>query len=174
MINIVGSVYRKFIFPADLATAFDFLGDMNRTLNYLPHISILRKYADGQYRMVFSSTELAVYRVRIICDIQADLDRDARVIRINPLLDVPPIKVDAGMYSLTGQGFYASQSQFVDQEGQTEIDYSLRLEAIFSKPFGLRLVPDAVIGNIAHNITHWRIHETADGYIERSTRAFQG
>jgi hypothetical protein len=173
MITIAGSVHRAFTFPGDLPTALEYFGEMGRTLNYLPHIAILRKYADDQYRMLFSTTELGVYHVRLFCDIKTELDRKACAIRIRPLQDVPPVEPDAGLYSLTGQGYYASDSLFTEQDRQTEIVYQLTLRAELPEPFGLRFVPDGVLHRIAHNITDWRIHETADGFIDRSRRAFQ-
>ncbi len=173
MIHIVGTVHREFNFPANLTVALDFFGNMSRTLNYMPNIAILRKYADDQYRMLFSTTELGVYRVRLICDIQTEIDWQACAIRIRPLESAQPVKADAGLYSLTGQGYYASESRFSEQSGQTRIEYQLVLRARLPEPFGLRFVPAGVLDSIAQNITSWRIHQTADGFIERSIRAFQ-
>jgi hypothetical protein len=174
MIKISGSVHRSFTFPADLETAFNYYCDMNRTLNFLPHITILQRYADGQYRMLFSTTELGIYRVRVVCDMQAIEDRKNWVLRIVPFDQVRSIQSEAGMYSLTGQGYYTSKSTFKSISDQTEIEYALDLDAQLPLPLGLRFMPGSVVNSIARNITRWRIHETAEGFIERSMRAFSG
>ena len=172
MIHITGSVLRSFVFPAQLPAAYEFYSDMNRTLNYLSHISILRRYSPTEYRMQFMTTELGVYRVRMACDIQTELDRKSWAIRIHPLDKELPVKSNASMYSLTGQGYFASESLFSRTDEGTHIVYKIWLRARLQPPLGLRFMPGSILNEIARNITQRRIHEIADGFIERSTRAY--
>jgi hypothetical protein len=172
MITIAGSVHRSFIFPANFQTAFAYYSDFRRTLSFLDHISVTRQYAEDEYRMLYSATELGIYRVRIICDMKAEIDRRQGYLRVHPLEGIPPIQSKAGLYFLSGQGYYNSESIFNPDGDKTKIEYKLRLHARVPIPIGLRFMPIGVINEIARNITQWRITEIAEGFIERSLRAF--
>ena len=168
MITITGSVHRSFEFPSHSEAAFDFYANARRTLSMLPHISIVRQYCPDQYRMMYDTTELGIYRVRMLCDIQVELDRETSVLRIRPMTDPPPVAIEAGVYSLAGQGFFSSESIFRDTGQSTLVDYRFQLGADLPVPFGIRFMPESVLNGIASSITQWRIDEIVDGFIRRS------
>ena len=172
MIYITGSVERSFIFPANRQTAFDFYADMSRVLEMIPHISLMEMYADDKFRMLYSTTELGLYRVRMVCNLQTDLDYENWVLRILPLEGAPTIKNKISMYALSAQGQYSSESIFKPQGDQTEIEYRLRLQAELPVPFGIRFMPNRLLNDIAQGITQWRITEIAEGFIKRSLEVF--
>jgi hypothetical protein len=172
MIKIAGSVHRSFTFPAELPLAFTYYSDLGRILTYLPHISLVRAYAYNQFRMLYNTTELGTYRIRIFCDLQAQLDGKGHALLIKPLDIAPPVEPEAGLRSSMAQGFYSSRSVFRDKGDKTRVEYNLRLWANLPTPLGLRFMPGSVIGRIANNITNWRMREIADGFIERSIDAF--
>ena len=172
MIKLAGSVHRSFVFPADYQTAFNYYRDFNRTLSFLKHISVSNRYAEGEYRLEYNTKELGLYQVRLVCDMQVEIDHLQGILRIRPLQRASAVQSKAGMYSLYAQGFYNSESIFRAHGDRTEIEYKLRLRARLPIPMGLRFMPGSVINEIARNITRWRIREIADGFIERSLRAF--
>jgi hypothetical protein len=173
MIAIAGYVHRSFHFPAHLEAAFDYYADIRRTLIMLPHISIVQQYSADQYRMMYSTSELGIYRVRLLCDIQTKLDRNANILRIQPMPAPRPVVTEAGVYSLTGQGFFTSQSIFRSNGGATEIEYQFRLSADLPVPFGIRFMPESVLNGITSSITQWRIDEIVDGFIQRSVDTYR-
>lgn len=173
MITITGSVHRSFQFPDHPGAAFDYYADIPRTLNMLPHISIVRHYAANQYRMMYSTTELGIYRVRMLCDIQVELDREAWALHIQPMSNPLPVTSEAGIYSLTGPGTFTSQSLFRSTGENTEVEYRFRLSADLPVPFGIRFMPDSVLNGIAGSITQWRIDEIVDGFIQRSVDTYR-
>lgn len=173
MITITGSVQRSFAFPGRRETAFDYYADIRRTLNMLPHISIVRQYGADRFRMMYATTELGVYRVRMLCDIQAALDREAWTLRIQPMPDPPPVASEVGIYSLTGQGFFASQSLFRNNGESTQVEYRFHLNAELPVPVGIRFMPEPVLNGIASSITQWRIDEIVDGFIQRSLDSYR-
>jgi hypothetical protein len=173
MITITGSVHRSFAFPGRQEAAFDYYANIRRTLNMLPHISVVRQYSADQFRMLYSTTELGVYRVRMLCDIQVTLDREAWILRIGPMSNPPPVASEAGIYSLSGPGFFASQSVFHRRGEQTDVEYGFRLNAELPVPFGIRFMPESVLNGIAGSITQWRIEEIVDGFIQRSVDTFR-
>ncbi|MBN1148096.1 MAG: hypothetical protein JXA78_12630 [Anaerolineales bacterium] len=174
MIKIAGSIHRSFIFPANRPDAFEFYADLERTLSFLNHISLLRSYSDLQYRMLYNTTELGIYHVRLFCDIETELDRDARAIRIHPLegKGIAPAGSNAGLYSSAAKGYYTSESLFAEEGDRTRVDYYLQIWATLPTPHGIRFMPNIVLNNIARTITQRRIHEIAEGFIERSVSAF--
>jgi hypothetical protein len=174
MVTISGSVQRTYLFPAPLASAFDYFADMSRTLHFLPHISVMQFYGANQFRMQYATTELGIYRVRIICDLETELDYESQRLHIFPLAGAQPISSEAGMYSLTGQGYYASESIFHPHGDQTLLDFRMRLHARLPRPLALRFMPGTVLDAIARNIAQRRIQEIAEGFVERSIRAYQG
>ena len=174
MINIVGSTSFSFDFPAELIQAFEYYADFSRVFPYLPHISIVKKHTDDHFRMLYKTTELGIYKVKIFCDLQVTSNLDTHTLLIQPLnSSVKPIKPRAGLYSITGQGYYSSQTKFYADGKQTKIDYSLKLNSDLPVPIGLRLMPESLINNIAGSITNWRIQEIAKGFIEKSITSYQ-
>lgn len=173
MIKITGATRQNFSFPADVATASAFYSDFGLILNYLPHIQLVKAYSPNQFRVMYHTIELNVYRVRIICDLQVNYDRSTQTLHVTPLLDKPPVKGEATVQSLTAHGYFASQSIFRANGEHCLVDYRLSLEARLPKPFGLMLMPDRVTQQIAQNITEWRIHEIANGFIKRSIKEFR-
>lgn len=173
MIKITGSTHQNFAFPADVAIASAFYTDFSLILNYLPHIQLLKAYGNNQFRVMYHTIELNVYRVRLVCDLQVNYDAAAQTLHVTPLLNKPPVKSEATVQSLTAQGYFTSQSIFRANGEHCMVDYRLSLEARLPKPFGLMLMPDRVTQQIAQNITEWRIHEIANGFIKRSVKEFR-
>lgn len=174
MIEITGTTRQTFSFPADVATAANFYRDFSRVLHYLPHIQIVRAYSSDQFRVMYHTLELSVYRVRIYCDLQVRYDEARRTLQVAPLLNQLPVKSKATVQSLTAQGYFTSQSIFRARGDHSVVDYQLSLEARLPRPLGLLLLPDKVIAQIASNITDWRIHEIAGGFIRRSVQEYRG
>ena len=168
MIKIAGTTRQTFSFPADLATAANFYRDFGRILHYLPHIQLVKAYGPDQFRVMYHTLELSLYRVRIYCDLQVRYDEACQTLHVAPLPDKPPVKSEATVQSLTARGYFTSQSVFRPRGEHSLVDYQLSLEARLPKPLGLMLIPDRVIEQIASNITEWRIHEIAGGFIKRS------
>ncbi len=174
MIEIAGSARRTFLFPADVPTAFAYYSDTSRILSYLPHICVARAYGYDQFRLLYSTAELGIYRIRIFCDLHAKLDAKSgwHAIYISPLQDISPVKAEAGLNSSTAQGYYTSTSIFRAEGDRTRINFSMTLEARLPPPRALRFVPVGVVNGIARSITRSRIREIASGFIQRSIDAF--
>ena len=173
MIKITGTTRQTFSFPVDVAAASHFYRDFSRILHYLPHIYLVKAYSPDQFRVMYHTMELGAYRVRIYCDLQVKYDEANQTLHVTPLLNKPPVRSEATVHSLTAQGYFSSQSIFWSRDDHSIVDYRLSLEARLPKPFGLMLVPDKVIEQIASNITDWRIHEIAGGFIKRSVQGYR-
>jgi hypothetical protein len=173
MITIAGTTRQTFDFPADIATASSFYRDFSRILRYLPHIHLIKTYGPDQFRVMYHTLELSVYRVRIYCDLQVRYDEASQTLHVAPLFNKPPVKSEATVHSLTAQGYFTSQSIFLPRGDHSVVDYQLSLKARLPKPFGLMLMPDKVIEQVAGNVTEWRIHEIAGGFIKRSVQEYR-
>lgn len=173
MIQIIGTTHQTFHFPADATTASGFYRDFSRILHYLPHIHLINAYGPDQFRVMYHTLELGVYRVRIYCDIQVKFDEPSQTLHVTPLPNISPVKSSATVHSLTAQGYFRSRSVFRPRGDHSTVDYQLSLGAQLPKPFGLMLMPDRVIEQIAGNITDWRIHEIAGGFIKRSVQEYR-
>ena len=171
MITVSGSAQRSFVFPANLPIAYAYFGDVSRNLTYHPHIYLVRAYGPDRFRLLYSTTELGTYRIRIYADVQTMLE-EGWVIRIHPLPDIPPSETRAKLNSSTTQGYFQSRSVFHDESGQTRIEYNVELRASLPRPLGLRFMPGAMIDRIASGITKHRMREIIEGFIERSVSAF--
>jgi hypothetical protein len=172
MIKIAGSVQRSFFFPADRRTAFEYYADMNNTISHLPHISLVGRHENDGLRMLYSTTELGIYRVRVYCDLRAEFDRRAWILRMQPVEAMQSVGWKAGMHSLSAPGHFTSQSIFHEDGAQTRIDYTLDLSATLPVPLELRFVPELVINALAHNITQRRFREIVEEFIKQSVGAF--
>jgi hypothetical protein len=172
MIHLTGSTQRSFNFPADLTSALAYYSDINRICLFLSHISVVRNYNPGQYRLRYNAIELGVYRVQIFCDIQILLDACTHRLLIRPLEGIPPVRNITSLHSITCQGLYSSESIFRTVGEQTRVDYSIFIQARFPAPLAIRIMPEPVLTNLANNIMQWRIDEIIEGFIDRSTRTY--
>lgn len=173
MIKITGAYQREFTFPQDLQSTLDYYGEFDRIFRYLPHISIVNAYGDGKYRLVYHTTELALYQIYIYCDLSVEFDLDQQLLLIRPYQNgLEPVKSENRQYSLIGSGNYWSESKFIESGKQTIIDYQLNLESDLPVPKGLKLMPSPIVQGIARNITERRIQEIAEGFIRNSIRNF--
>jgi hypothetical protein len=123
--------------------------------------------------MLYHTTELGLYQVKVYCDLRAELDNQTRTLRI---LSQPngfaPVKTGVSMYGLTGLGEYSSLSTFRESGDHTEIDYHLKLEFGVPAPLALRLLPQGALESLANSIANHRIVEIAEGFIRRSIQDF--
>jgi hypothetical protein len=173
MITISSTAQRTFTFPADRKTAFEYYANLDNTFGFLPHISLVNGISNGNYRLVFRTNELGIYQVRVYCDLRAEVDRQAWVLRMLPAENVQPARRETSLNLLSGPGYFFSQSVFKDEGGQTSIDYRLDLKASLPIPLGLSMMPEVLLQAIANKITRRRFNETIDGFIERSLAAYQ-
>lgn len=171
MIRVAGSARRSFIFPAELPLAYAYYADIGRVLSYLPHICLARTYGPDRLRLLYHSTELGIYQIRIFADVQTLLE-DGPVLRVHPLDRQPPVQPQSGAHSAMSQGYFTSQSIFHDMGNQTRIEYNLRLRADLPTPLSLRVMPGLIVDGITKSITNIRIREIAEGFIDRSIDAF--
>lgn len=174
MISISGSTVRSFIFPASFPAAFDYYQDFERSLSFLPHISIVQNYSEGRYRLRYSSVDSGIYRVNIYCDVGTIAGQEPPCIRISPLGGVPPVKSDVRLYTITGQGQYDSETVFHAAGQSTRIDYRIKISARLPVPLTLRLIPSALLNSAAHTILQSRIEEITTHFIEQSIKAYSG
>lgn len=172
MIHLTGVAQRSFLFPANVSAVSAYFGHFENIVGLLPHITLVKRYAAHQFRVLYHTTELGLYRVRIYCDLEAQLDPLHRLLRVLPIAARPAVKARATLNSLTAQGRYTSTTQFLAEGTHTRVEYRLRLRASLPTPLGLTLVPDSVLNQIARNITQWRIREIADGLVEGSIKDF--
>ena len=172
MITLQGSVQRTYIFPAERQAVFAYYGDLSRVLVLLDYVSIVESLAERRYRLAYQATELGLYKVRLLCDVQAELDPRDHALRIRPLDGGNPVRPKVGTHSLEAMAYYSSDSLFREMGERTRVEYRLALKAFIPKPFGLNLVPDTLLEQIANNILRRRIHEISDTFIERSIEAF--
>jgi hypothetical protein len=174
MIKIAASTQRAYHFPGNTLSCFAYFSRYEQVFNYLPHISIDRIYDQNHYRLSYQTTEMGIYRVLIFCDILVQANEEKHILTIRPMVNgSPPVQSNAGLYHLTGQGLYSSTSTFHGDDSQTDIDFSLQLEATLPIPRGLKLMPDGLLSSIASDITQWRIREIADGFMHRSILAYR-
>ena len=167
--KIAGQAHRTFSVPTDLATTHTYYSDFAQVITHVPHIRLVRAYGPHQFRVMYHTTELGVYRVRIYCDLQVTFHSAQQTLDVAPLVGIEPARSRVTVNSLTAQGTYSSQSIFRTSGDYTQIEYQLELAAELPKPLGLSLIPDPMLEQIAQHITDWRIDEIAQGFIDRTT-----
>jgi len=172
MIQISGSTKRLFLFPASLQKAFAYYSDIPRSIDFLPHISLVHSFAPGQYRLLYTFLESSLYRVKIYCDVVTVLGKNNRYIRIQPLKENPPVNSESGLYSMTSQGYYASEITFSELGDQTSIEYSISMDARLPVPLSLRIVPNALLNASAQRKLSLHTDEIIDRFIKQSIWAF--
>jgi hypothetical protein len=171
MIKVSGSARRAFAFPAELPVAYAYYADVGRVLSYLPRICLVRAYGPDRFRLVYRSTELGVYHVRIFADVETRLE-EGWVLRVAPLNSSSPLKGRADAHTTSTQGYFSSRSVFYDEGEQTRIEYNLKLWGDLPTPRGLRFMPGFMVDRVAATITGMRMAEIVAGFIERSVDAF--
>lgn len=172
MIRLAGTAKRSFLFPSDIHTAMKFYADMGDLFKYLPHITLIETYAKTQFRVLYSSTELSIYRIQLYCDLEVTFNEENDIIEVGMLKGKKPIKPKAGMHSSRGIANFKSTSQFISEGDRTRIYYHLNLHGELPTPRAFSLVPDSITDHIAESIAKRRIFEIADGFISGSLYDF--
>lgn len=173
MLKINGSARLSFTFPADRQTTFIYFSDMARLTSHLRYIEIDASFPDNRYRLRYDSSELNAYDIHVVCDVVLDATDRYNTIYVHPVQGSIPVEAKATMSATFGQGFYSSEANFYDVEGdQTRIEYKLSLHAELPRPSSMRLMPGRVVDKIAQGITNKRIREIAEGFITDSIAAF--
>jgi len=173
MIRLAGTTKRAFIFPGSIYEAMQHYAVMEDLFQYLPHISVINTFSGTQFRVLFSSTELSIYQIRIYCDLEVSINWKDALITVGILRGKKPVKSKAGMHSSQGMAQFISTSQFVPDGEKTRVYYHLNLKGDLPKPRAFSLVPDNITNHIADNIATRRIYEIADGFIVGSLAEFK-
>jgi hypothetical protein len=134
----------------------------------LPHLRLVKTYARNQYRILYSAAEAGVYRVAFYCDIQVHYDETKHTLHVTPLVGVPPVLPKVTFNSLTGQGYYSSQSVFQSFGAHTRVRYEVRITAKVPKRRELRLLPDPVVKRVVEGVVKRRLQEITEAFIARS------
>ncbi|SRR5690606_13542448 len=172
MIKLAGSAHHSFYFPAPLAEVYNYYSDLPHVFSYLPYISMVTRHSDDHFRMLFSSTELGAYTIRIYCDMRATLDGGRHLIRIVPAEALPPIQPSASFNSTTGRGYFSFQSIFTSAGDTTLIEFKLQLQARLPRPGGMKLMIGSMVNSVAKNITDRRMGEVIEGFVEQTVEAY--
>lgn len=172
MINLNGTVQRKFHFPSDPQTALHYFGELSRIVYLLPHISIVETYAADKVRIRYQTVELGAYTINIFCDLLGIVDPVKQTINVEPLDDCPKVKAESSLNTTTGYGYYSSFAHLYAEDGGTAIDYRLQFQAQLQRPRGLRMMPRRVVDRIAQSVSLGRVEEIADGFMEEAIEAF--
>jgi len=173
MISIAVSARRVFTLPADLPTSKAHFRDFRQTLEYLPDLCLIKTYARGRYRILYSAAEGGVYRVDLYSDIQTRFDEAEDTLHVTPLKGIPPVAAKATLGSLTGQGDYSSRLILRSAGAQTNARYEVRITATLPKPVGLNLIPNPAVRLFIERVMRRRIQEIADGFIQRSIKGLR-
>jgi hypothetical protein len=173
MIRLAGTAKRSFLFPSSIHGAMQHYAKMEQLFKYLPYIKLIKTYSKNQFRVLFSSTELSIYKIQLYCDLEVILDIEKSLITVGMLHGKKPISPKAGMHSSRGMAEFSSTSQFTPDGEKTRIYYHLNLNGRLPKPRAFSLIPDNITNHIAENIAKRRIFEIADGFIMGSLADFE-
>ena len=172
MIKISGSARLSFLFPADRALTYLYYSDMNRLVSHLQGIDLVHTYSDFEYRLYYHTVELGTYHIHAYCDARMDVVPGNRVIRIVPIENLPQVETLVTINSTQTRGYYSSEAIFHDKGKETQVEYTLTIQAKPPRPMGMRFMPRRIVDKIAKNITTHRIREIADHFIESSIAGF--
>jgi hypothetical protein len=173
MIRLAGTAKRSFLFPGTIQEAMGHYALMEDLFKYLPNITLTKAYSKTQFRVLFHSTELGIYKILLYCDLEVTIDTVNNMITVGILNGKKPIKPKAGMHSSLGMAQFVSKSQFVPDGNYTRIYYHLDIKGKLPKPLAFSLVPDNITNYIAESIANRRIFEIADGFIIGSLADFE-
>ena len=175
MIKIDSTVRFSFMFPADLATTFNYYSSMHRLVQHLKYIDLadsIQQDSESDYRLYYNTVELGSYHIHVYCDVRMDVFGEEHSIRLTPIENLPPIKTQVTINSTTDRGHYSSEAHFIEAGDQTRVEYTLSMNARPPRPKGMRFMPGRMVDKIAQNITTHRIKEIAEEFISSSIDAF--
>jgi hypothetical protein len=176
MLNITGTIQRAFIFPAPLDIALRYYSNLVQLAEYMPHIHLVHVYSPTEIRTLYETVELGSYTIRVYSDLAMSTNWDQRKLHVFPVRieSAPIIEEIATMRESTGTGLMAIDADFSPLEnGQTHIEYNIRMKANLQRPAGMRMMPKRVVNRIAQSVTESRLSEMVDGFIKISLDEFE-
>ena len=168
MLHISVSIHRKFEIACDLLGVETHFGNFERMLEDVPALKVTKVWGPHQYRIGYSSNFAGIYRVDLFSDVQARFDAANHALVVSPLRGLPSITAKATLWSLTGQGDYASRLVFYAQKDGTVADYDLTITADIPKPVRLNLVPDSMARMTVQAVVQRRIQKITNLFIVRT------
>lgn len=165
MTRIAVTAQRVFTLNADLATTTAYFRDFERTIRNLQNLSLVKTYAQDQYRILYSIVEAGIYRITFYCDIKVQFDAVNHAIRVLPLGGIPPVLPKVTINSMTGQGYYASHSVFQSAGPNTNVKYEVEIKAEVPRRLELKFVPDRVVKRVVEKVVSQRLQATTDTFI---------
>jgi hypothetical protein len=172
MITLNGTAKREIFFPADISTTIRYFSDLQRLAPYLPHITVVENFGPNELRFHYHCVELGAYDINLFADVLCVVDQENLRIDIKPIEGENQIKAKATLSSTRSQGLFTSVALFYPAEEQTFIDYRLQIAAKMPRPRGMRMMPGRIVNRIVKSISHGRVQEIADGFIENVLAAF--
>lgn len=172
MIRLAGTAKRSFIFPSNLPDSMQHYANMEKLFEYLPFISLIQTYSKTQFRVLYSSIELNIYKIQLYCDLEVAIDERNALIQVKPLHTGNSIKSKAGLHSSRGNASFSSSSKFIPDGNNTRVYYHLELSGELPTPKAFRMVPNNITNHIAETIANRRIFEIIDGFISASLADF--
>lgn len=172
MINLNGTIRRRFFFPADPLTTLIYFSDLSRVTYLLPHISVVETYSSDKVRIRYQTVELGAYTINIFCDLDSSVDVENQQITIGPLAGCADVMPEATLNATTGYGYYSSFAKLFAEDDGTGIDYHFQFQSQLLRPRGLRMMPKRVVDRIAQSISLGRVEEIAEGFMQNALDAF--
>lgn len=172
MINLNGTIQRRFYFPADPLTTLIYFSDLSRVTYLLPHITVVETYSTDKVRIRYQTVELGAYTINIFCDLDSVVDIQKMEIVIGPLGGCEQVAQESTLNATTGYGYYTSTAKLFPEDDGTAIDYHFQFESELLRPRGLRMMPKRVVDRIAQSISLGRVEEIAEGFMENALEAY--
>lgn len=172
MINIDGSVKLSFLFPADRETTFAYFSELRRVAAYMPHIEVVDSNGQGRHRMLFDTTEMGTYNIRIFYDVVLETDPAAYTLSVTPAPFDPPVVRSASFNVTSAPGSFYTDASFCAEGAQTRVQFVMRLESEVLPPTSMRFVSGRMANKVARGITEKRLKEIAVGFVQNSLHFF--
>jgi len=178
--NLNGAAQRQFLFPADLATTYEYYADLENVVRFLRYVEIDRQdQHDGRlYRLAYRTQEMGTYEVCVYCDVMYAGNEEQTELRMTPLVPkqspFPGYKPLLTAEKTVAGGDFALTSRLRPRpDGQTDIRMDLSLASKIDVPMMMRVVMTPLMGWIEQMVAG-RLDEVVDVFVRESVASYRG
>ena len=177
--NLNGAAQRQFLFPADIATTYDYYADLENVVRYLRYVEIDQQDRNDErlYRLAYRTREMGAYDVCVYCDVMYAGNAEQTELRMTPLTPkqspFPRYKPQLDSQKTVAGGDFSLVSALKSRpDGQTQIRMDLSLTSKIEVPAMMRLIMTPIMGMVEPMISG-RMDEVVDTFVRESVANYQ-
>ncbi|MEI7772779.1 MAG: DUF1997 domain-containing protein [Chloroflexales bacterium] len=167
-VQLGGQAVHLFRFASTPDLAYEYFCDVPAVFSLLPDALNVYPYAVDRYRLIIGASDGHGHNMAGIFDLMA-IHEPGQAIHIVPDDSGPPISMPGLIFS----GSLAAEALFYpEQDGVTNVEYTVDIEMSIPIPHMLRLMPHSMLQNLGERGMEYKMTQMITGFTRKISADF--